>query len=105
MEKRFHAACEAAGKLIKQGHLVYSPIAHSHSIAVRCELPKDWEFWQRVDREYIKWVDEVQVLCLPGWEESTGIENEIKIAKELEKPVWYWLPEVNLQKAAEGDPW
>ncbi len=86
-EKRFIAVCKKAGELMNQGYFVYAPISHSHPIAVQCNLPKDWNFWQEYDIEYIKWVDEVWILKLPGWKESTGIKNEIKIAHELKKPV------------------
>jgi len=86
-EERFIAVCQKAGELMNQGYFIYSPIAHSHSIAVQCELPKDWSFWQQYDIEYIKWVDEVWVLMLPGWEKSTGIKNEIETAKNMGKPI------------------
>ena len=86
-EARFIAACTKAGELMNQGYFIYCPIAHSHPIAVQCELPKDWSFWEQYDIEYIKWVDEVWVLMLPGWDQSTGIKAEIEIAKKMGKPV------------------
>jgi hypothetical protein len=88
-EERFIAACKKAGQLMFQGHLVHAPIVHSHPIAIQCKLPTDWSFWERYDIEYIKWADEVWVLCLPGWDGSIGIEAEISIAKKMGKPVVY----------------
>lgn len=88
-ESRFIAVCKKAGELMNQGYFVYSPIAHSHPIAVQCELPKDWEYWKQYDLEYIKWVDEVWIYKLPGWDISTGIKAEIEIAQELNKPIVY----------------
>lgn len=88
-EKRFVAVCKKAGELMNQGFFVYAPIAHSHPIAVQCELPKDWSFWEQYDIEYIKWVDEVWILKLPGWDKSTGIKAETEIAKKMGKPVRY----------------
>lgn len=34
-ELRFEAACEAACKLMQQGHHVFSPIAHTHPVGRR----------------------------------------------------------------------
>jgi len=87
-EARFRAACRVAGQLIRQGFIVYSPIAHSHPI---CEatrgLPGTWGFWERIDRTFIEWADEVRVLMLPGYECSRGVKAEIQIAKQAGKPV------------------
>lgn len=89
MEQRFDAVCRYAGRLMLQGHVVYSPIAHCHPIAVRVGLPRDWAFWQRFDREMLKGARMVDVLKLPGWEKSVGIAGELKIAQELRLPVFY----------------
>ena len=86
-ESRFIAACKKAGELMNQGYFIYCPIAHSHPIAVQCELPKDWSFWEQYDTEYIKWVNEVWVVMIPGWDQSTGIKAETEIAEKMGKPV------------------
>jgi len=52
-------------------------------------LPTDWAFWQHVDREHLERCDEMVVLMLDGWEESAGVQAEIRIARELGKPVRY----------------
>lgn len=69
------------------GHVVFSPITHSHPIAMQCELPGDWEWWERIDRVFIEWADELWVFQLDGWQESEGVQAEIRIAKELGKVV------------------
>ena len=92
MEQRFDAACRAAGELMRQGHVVFSPIAHTHPIAVRCELPRGWDFWERFDREFIRAAEKVVVLKLPGWEESNGVAAEIKLAEAAGIPVEYMEP-------------
>jgi hypothetical protein len=91
-EQRFISVCKKAGELMNQGYFVYSPIAHSHPIAVQCELPKDWVFWEQYDIEYIKWVDEVWILQLDGWSKSKGISAEIEIAKSIGKPIYFIEP-------------
>jgi len=87
-EQRFQAACRAAARLMRAGNLVFSPIAHGHSIAAH-GLPTDWRFWERFDREQLARCDEVVVLTMDGWRESAGVQAEIRIAGELSKPVRY----------------
>jgi hypothetical protein len=83
MEARFHAVCRFAGRLMREGQVVYSPIAHCHPIAVRVELPRDWGFWQKFDREMIAKADELWILRLPGWDSSRGVAAERQIALDL----------------------
>ena len=92
MEERFHAANRAAARLMEAGALVFSPISHTHPIAVDGELPRGWEFWDRYDRAVLSCCHKVEVLPLVGWRESTGVQAEIAIAKEMGIPVEF-LPE------------
>jgi hypothetical protein len=90
--ERFVAACRAAGSLIQQGVHVFSPIAHTHPIAIECVLPGGWEFWAEYDRLMIAACDELHVLTLDGWQESTGIKAESEIARTLGKRVLFMEP-------------
>jgi hypothetical protein len=90
-EERFRAACRAAAVLFRAGHFLISPIAHSH-VLVEHGLPGDWTFWQRFDRALLARCDALFVLMLDGWEESVGVQAEIRIARELGKPVRYLAP-------------
>ena len=94
-EERFRAACQAAAQLMRAGNIVYSPIAHSHPIALH-GLPTDWRFWERHDREHLIRCEELVVLMFDGWRESEGVHAEIRIAAELGKPVRYLEPETQL---------
>ena len=91
-EWRFREACRAAAKLMREGHAVFSPIAHSHCICAY-GLPTDWRFWEPFDRFQLQWCDEVFILMLDGWRESVGVQKEIQIAKEFGKRVRYVSPE------------
>jgi hypothetical protein len=86
-EYRFRHANRAAAKLMREGHIVYSPISHTHPIAVEGDLPLDWAYWQSVDEFYIRLCEKVIVLMLTGWESSKGVQAEIEIARALDKPV------------------
>jgi hypothetical protein len=85
--QRFEAVNKAAAELMRRGHVIFSPISHSHIIARDHDLPTDWEFWERIDLEFVKKCDELWVLKLDGWEESKGVWAEICIAKSLDLPV------------------
>lgn len=90
-EQRFHGVCRAAAQLMKTGLVVFSPIAHSHGIAAY-GLPLGWHFWERFDCEFVARCDEVFVLMLDGWHKSEGVQAEIRLAREMGKPVRYMEP-------------
>lgn len=91
--KRFLAANRAASKLMMQGILVFSPISHTHPIALAGEMPKGWEFWKDYVFTFIDgWADEVWVLQQSGWKDSVGVTAEIKLAAQLGKPIKYLTP-------------
>jgi hypothetical protein len=91
-ESRFHQVCEIAAKLTERGLFIFSPIAHSHPIAMCGNLPTDWKYWEEYDRQMIAACDELIVAKIDGWEQSKGVTAEIKIANLLGIPVSYIEP-------------
>lgn len=71
-----------AGRLIKEGRIVYSPLTHSHPINEVMEGRISWETWLQYD-EYIieNCCKKVSVIRIPGWETSKGVTREIRFAK------------------------
>jgi nucleoside 2-deoxyribosyltransferase len=107
-EERYRAACQAAAALLLAGQPVCSPIVHSHPL-VAYGVPTGWVFWSRFDRALLARCDEVLVLMLDGWQESVGVQAEIRIARALGKPVRYLAPELatgtpTLANVASGCP-
>lgn len=88
-EQRFNEANICAGKLMDAGFIVYSPISHSHPIAVAHDLPKGWSFWGRIDETFVHFCTAVFILKLPGWEESTGVKAEMELAAKYGKPILF----------------
>lgn len=80
-EQRFQASNRAAAKLMGMGFKVFSPISHSHPIAIAGELPLHWDYWESYDREILKRSHTLVALTLDGWRESPGVQAEIQIAK------------------------
>ena len=90
-EERFRAACRKAADIMKEGYIVFSPIAHGHPIAKHGELPKDITYWRETDQSFIEWADEVWFLMIPGWTKSKGMALEVEIAMELGEPMKYMM--------------
>lgn len=86
-EARFQAAAFVAGELMKTGKFIYSPIAHSHSIALATDMPTGWDFWEKQDMVMLDRSSELIVLMLPGWDTSTGVNAETVEARRLGLPV------------------
>lgn len=79
-----------AALAIKHGLLVFSPITHSHSISMAGVLdPKDAALWEAVDRPFLEASAGCIVVMLDGWQNSTGVSNEIRHFVEANKPIVY----------------
>jgi hypothetical protein len=91
-EARFQAVCQAAAHLMKAGLHVFSPIAHTHPISLAGSLPDDWEYWQYYDEAMLSTCRAFVSLRLEGWEESTGLRNELKIATRLKLATFHTNP-------------
>ena len=86
----FASAAFAAAWLIGNGVRVYSPITHSHPIAVYGGLdPLDLELWLRIDRPFMQHACGMIVLQLPGWRESEGIKAEERQFSRAQKPIHF----------------
>lgn len=89
-EKSYDKANEVAAYLIINKHIVFSPITHNHPLRLENDdVPGTWEFWEKYDRAFLEWCDALCVVRLEGWKKSVGVQAEIKIAKELGKPIFH----------------
>jgi len=94
MEKSsYEQATKACTMIINQlGHNVFSPITHSHPIA-KLGVKGTWEYWQKIDYQYLDWADEMWVLIpkegLTKVISSTGVVAECKYAIKNNKNVIY----------------
>lgn len=86
---RFEAACTAAVSLMWQGVHLFCPIAHTHPIAERGDLPKGWDYWKEYDHVMLNACHELWVVKIEGWDKSEGIKAEIEIAESFGMPVKY----------------
>ena len=92
-ERRYWAAVKASARLMEQDSNlnIFSPITHSHPVSQHMEN-KPHHFWLERDFEYITlFADELWVLKLQGWGESTGIAMELKFVG-IDMPIHYIDP-------------
>ena len=84
-----------AAKLMDAGHIVFSPVSHSHRIARYTHVePCNHEFWLRQDLPWMVLCKVFMIYCLPGWRESRGIiEKERPRAIELGLTLDYYADE------------
>ena len=88
-QQRFDDVTKVAARLMLEGHLIYSPISHTHYMAVHHELPNEWEFWKSHCETFLAVSRLVIVLKLDGWRESVGVAAEIEIAETMGIDVEY----------------
>lgn len=94
LELAFRDAARLTAKLLKEGVSVYSPIAHTHPIAIHGDIdPLDHSIWLKFDEAMMEKADALVVAMMPTWEISYGIGKEIEWFLEHDKPIYYLNPE------------
>lgn len=86
-EERYDQASATTAHFLREGRLVYSPIAHTHSLATKSELPKEFAFYESFDFAMLSRASALWVLLLEGWQESTGVASEVELAIKLNMPI------------------
>lgn len=94
LEAAFREACVLTGKLIAAGVRAYSPIAHTHPVAIHAGLdPLDHNIWLPYDEAIMARCDAMVVGTMIGWRESYGVKYEIDTFRKAGKPVFMVSPE------------
>lgn len=90
VDAAFKDAARLAARLILNGYVVFSPIVHTHPIAVYGEIDHlDHELWMKLDRHMMNACDALVVAMMPGLEESVGVQIEIDYFYAAGKPVHF----------------
>lgn len=84
---RFECVTAFAAGLIVSGQVVFSPISHTHYMQVGKSVPGNWDFWRKQSVPFLRLASRLVVLKLPGWEQSEGVAEEVKIAQALSIPI------------------
>lgn len=93
IEPAFVDACKLTARLVQAGVNVYSPIAHTHPIAIHGGLdPLDLTLWLDFDAAMMMKADAMIVARLDGWDKSSGVRHEIDVFEAAGKPVFHLDP-------------
>jgi hypothetical protein len=93
IEPAFVDAAKLTARLMSEGLKVYSPIAHTHPLAIYGGLdPFDHSIWLPFDGAMMNKSDAILVAMMAGWEASLGIRHEIQVFIEADKPVYFLDP-------------
>ena len=89
---RYVTVTRAAGELMNTERCIFSPITHSHPVALTMAGGQDLDFWLKQDENFLRWMDELWILCLPGWKDSKGVAAEEAFAETWDIPIRYVDP-------------
>lgn len=94
LDAAFVEACQITARLIRYGVRAYSPIAHTHPIAIHGGLdPLSHDLWLEFDHAIMSVCDALCIAMMDGWEESYGVNYEREFFVLAGKPVFYLDPE------------
>lgn len=77
---RYEATVRFTVERLKLRECAFSPIVHSHPLGLI--IKRDADFWYRVDLSLLDASYKVIVLMLEGWEQSDGVQREIRYAED-----------------------
>ena len=85
-KESFFVANKVSALMMKKDIIVFSPISHSHPMAIQEGTPGNWEFWEKFDRSFIEWADEVHVVVIgkDGQKlinKSTGLKLKLRLQR------------------------
>jgi hypothetical protein len=80
----FHYLCK-----FSPDRAIFSPILQCHETAKNFKMPTDAKFWQDYNTGFLRIATTVVVACLPDWEQSLGVKQEVELALQLGIEVEY----------------
>lgn len=92
IETRMRHVNAYALQLLKLGKVAVSPVIVGHEHIKTGEITSSHSFWLPYSEQMLRKCDEVHVLCLAGWDTSTGVAFEVKLAEDLNILVRYIQP-------------
>jgi hypothetical protein len=91
----FHLVNKAAGVLMASGLSVYSPISQGHVVEPHINdlgYNTTHAWWIEKCMPFLMQAQAVYVLMVKGWETSSGVQQEIQCARQLNKPIIFVEP-------------
>lgn len=93
--KRVALATKVAGIYVARGHIVYSPLTHTHLIDGTIPMldKPTYDWWLKFNQPFMEICNEMIIIQTKGWDKSTGIAEERAYFKRANKPISFFLPE------------
>lgn len=103
IDQAAHEAAVLAGRLIRAGLNVYSPVIHGHIIARASVLdPNDYRIWRPLNVVMMERSDVLLVAKMDGWRSSFGVGDEMSVFRGEGKPICLVDPETLAIEAVES---
>lgn len=93
IDAAFDDIAKITGRLIRNELNVYSPIVHTHKIAIASGMdPLDHSLWMKIDETLMNKSDALLVVKMQGWQESYGVNYEVRYFDTRGKPIHFFDP-------------
>ncbi len=89
VSERYEQVSRLTAKLVAEGMAAISPITYGHHLLEFYTMPSDWGFWMDFCIALLSKCDRLLVVKMPGWEESRGVQAEIRYAQDHGIPIEY----------------
>lgn len=81
-EERMDIVTRYSALQMKDEQFVICPLTMGHNFARYAKLPEESEWWLEWCLSLLSKCSEMDVLMLPGWKTSVGVQAEIRYAKD-----------------------
>ena len=95
LEAAFKLACRQRALLVKAGVPVFSPIVHSHAVAMESGIDQlNLDTWLHAEMPFRRAASGIIMLRAESWQASVGMAIERREFAEAGKPVAWMDPDV-----------
>ena len=95
LDAAFRLAARQRGLLVRAGIPVFSPIVHSHAVAMECGIdPYDHAIWLPAETPMRRAASGIILLRAESWEISFGMKLEYEEFRAAGKPTIWMDPDV-----------
>ncbi len=89
IERAFEQACQIAARLSMSGLTVFSPIAHSVTLAKVAGLDhRDPAVFAALNNKMLRHAEVLIVVLMEGWQDSDGVKEEVAFFERAHKPIF-----------------
>jgi len=85
-DKRFIKLVHVTSKLMMMGYTVVTPVLSGVPLSLLDKVENSHEFWMQQDLPVLNKANEMLILALPGWQDSTGLCAEMYYARLWDIP-------------------